>query len=521
VSAAGKGGTSSDEATPTSVLGELRHDIPAGLVVFLVALPLCLGVALASGAPLASGLVAGCVGGLIVPVLSRSAVSVSGPAAGLAALVLTGVEHHGFATVCAATMIAGGLQLVLGALRAGVVVSFIPSTVIRGMLAAIGLLLILKQFPHAIGYDQEAFDSDEFEVAGGGNTFSLLLRALSSLEWGAVIVSVLTVTVVLTQERTRWRKIAWLPAALVVVVAATLVNAAFRAWAPGLSLEARHLVDVPLDASTAIDLVDLEPFTRAETYTLGLVLGIVASLESLLSLDAVDRLDPFKRRSDPNRELLAQGAANLLSGFLGGLPVTSVIVRSSANVNAGGRTRASAFFHGLFLLTAILFLAPLLRQVPLAALASILVLTGLKLASPRTFVAMWNRGKRIFTPFAVTILAILFTDLLRGILVGIFVGLAFTLREAMRNAVEVRDDGGVRIVRFAKDVYFFHKAQVLDALDKAPAGTRLLLVDKGAADFVSEDVREAIADFETLARGRGMALELKGVPRASLMPEAH
>jgi MFS superfamily sulfate permease-like transporter len=380
---------------------------------------------------------------------------------------------------------------------------------------------ILKQIPHAVGYDHEAFASNAFEVEGEGNTFSLLFHALSSIEVGAVIISLITIAIMLTQEKTRWKKIAWLPAALVVVVVATLVNAALSVWAPNLVLEARHLVDVPLDAASAISIVELEVLLEPQTWWLGVVLGIVASLESLLSLDAIDRLDPYKRRSDPNRELLAQGAANLLSGFLGGLPITSVIVRSSANVNAGAKTKAAAFIHGLLLLSAILFLAPILRMVPLAALATILVLTGYKLATPQMFIAMWKRGLRVFAPFIITIVAILFSDLLRGILVGIVVGLGFTIREAMRNALETTDEDSVRTVKFTKDIYFFHKAAVLDALEQAPAGTTRLIVDKAAADFVAEDVREALADFETLARTRGMELEIRGIPRASVMPGAH
>lgn len=508
-------------AAPGSPLQELRHDVPAGVVVFLVALPLCLGVALASGAPLASGLVAGVIGGIVIPFISRSSLSVSGPAAGLAAIVASGVTHHGFELICGATMVAGLMQLTLGALRAGVIVSFIPSTVIRGMLTAIGLLLILKQVPHAVGYDHEAFDSNAFMVEGEGNTFSLFFHALSSIEIGAVIISIITIAIMLTQEKTRWKNVAWLPAALVVVVVATLVNAALGVWAPNLVLEARHLVDVPLDAASAISIVEFGVLGELQTWWLGLVLCMVASLESLLSLDAIDKLDPYKRRSDPNRELLAQGAANLLSGFLGGLPITSVIVRSSANLNSGGRTRAAAFIHGALLLSAVLFLAPWLRMVPLAALATILVLTGYKLAKPEIFLAMWRRGLRVFAPFAITIVAILFTDLLKGILVGIVVGIGLTIREAMRNALDIVDDDGVRTVRFTKDIYFFHKAALLDALEQAPASTKRLVVDKGAADFVAEDVREALEDFATLARSRGMELEIRGVPRASVMPGAH
>jgi MFS superfamily sulfate permease-like transporter len=418
-------------------------------------------------------------------------------------------------------MIAGLFQIVLGVLRAGVVTSFVPSTVIRGMLTAIGLMLVLKQVPHAVGYDHEAFDSDEFFVEGGGNTFTVLGHALSALDAGAVIISVAAALILFVHRKTAWKKIAWLPAPLVVVVVGTVIAAAYRTVAPDLTLGARHMVDVPLDAVGALSLPTLAPFREGSTWTLGLVLGIVATLESLLSLGAVDRLDPDKRHSDPNRELLAQGTANAVSGFLGGMPVTAVIVRSSANVNAGARTSLSAFLHGVLLLGSVLLMAPLLRQIPLAALATILVVTGIDLASPRAFVAMWKRGMRIFVPYFVTIVAILFTDLLIGILVGLAVGLAFTLRESMRHFLLVVDTAGVRTISFSKDAYFFHKAQVLQALHEAPEGTKKIVVDKARADFIAEDVREALADFEALAVARGIILELKGVPRASLMPGAH
>lgn len=498
----------------------LGSDLPAGLVVFLVALPLCLGVALASNAPLAAGLIAGCVGGLVVPLISRSSLSVSGPAAGLAAIVATGVTQQGFAAVCAATMVAGVLQLVLGAVRGGLVTAFVPSTVIRGMLTAIGVMLVLKQLPHAVGYDHEAFDNDEFLVEGEGNTFSLLLHALGAVRPGAVVISVVSAAILLAMRRPKL-KISWLPAPLLVVLVGTGLSIAFDRWAPGLGLSERHRVDVPLDAIAALSFVSPASFASPGVWRLGVVLGIVATLESLLSLEAVDKLDPDKRHSDPNRELLAQGTANLLSGALGGLPVTAVIVRSSANASAGAKTRLSAFVHGALLLVSVVALASTLRLVPLACLATILVVTGADLANPRAFLAMWRRGLRVFAPYFVTIGAILFTDLLIGIVVGLVVGIAFTLRESMKNFLSIEDQGEMRVISFSKDAYFFHKAQLLDALNGAPEGTTRIVVAKGAADFVSEDVREALADFEALAVRRGIKLEVRGVPRASLMPGGH
>jgi hypothetical protein len=346
-------------------LQHLRYDLPSGLVVFLVALPLCLGVALVSGAPPLAGLIAGCVGGIVVPLVSRAPLSVSGPAAGLAAIVLAAVEHHGFPVVCAATVLAGGLQIGLGLLRAGFVVSFVQSSVIRGMLAAIGILLILKQVPHAIGYDHENFAGESFEVAGEGNTFALFFHALSSLEWGAVLISVASLGVLWGWEAAGLKKkLPIVPAALVVVVLGAGLAFAYPSVLAGAALDRRHFVDVPEEGFGALvaslGTVAWQALLQPDTWILGAVLGIVASLESLLSLDAVDRLDPYKRRSDTNRELIAQGLGNTISGALGGLPITSVIVRSGANVDAGGRTQAATFTHGVLLLGAILALATVL-----------------------------------------------------------------------------------------------------------------------------------------------------------------
>jgi MFS superfamily sulfate permease-like transporter len=494
-------------------LKHLRYDLPAGLVVFLVALPLCLGVALASGAPLLSGLIAGVVGGLVIPLISRSPLSVSGPAAGLAAIVVAAVQHHGFAAVCAATVVAGGLQIGLGLLRAGFVVSFVQSSVIRGMLAAIGILLILKQVPHAIGYDAENFAGESFEVSGEGNTFSLFVHAMGRLEWGAALVSLIALGVLAGWEKAGLKKkIPIVPPALVVVVMGALLALAYPSFAPGMSLAEQHFVSVPEDAlgalRDALGVMSWSSLLELDVWVLGLVLGIVASLESLLSLDAVDRLDPYKRRSDTNRELIAQGVGNAVSGVLGGLPVTSVIVRSSANVDSGGRTQAAAFAHGALLLGAVLALAPILNRIPLAALATILVWTGAKLAQPALFRTMWKRGSDQFVPFAVTIAAIVLTDLLKGVVLGIVVGQVFNVRSAMRNAFVVEDEGGVRTIRFTKDIFFFHKAALLAAMDHPPPGTKKVIVDAGEADYVEMDVREAVHDNRENVERQGAELEL-------------
>ncbi|MDO9022068.1 MAG: SulP family inorganic anion transporter [Deltaproteobacteria bacterium] len=512
---------SGDEPPPLADVREhspfksLKYDLPAALVVFLVALPLCLGIALASGAPLLSGLIAGCVGGLVIPLISRSPLSVSGPAAGLAAIVLAGIHKIGsFRAFCAIVLAAGVLQGALGLLRAGQIVSFIPLSVIRGMLAAIGLLLILKQTPHAVGYDAETFWSVSFEVAGEGNTFTLLLRALSRLEWSAVLVSAVSLAILVTVPRTRLARVTWLPGPLLVVVAATLINAALLRWAPGLALEARHLVAVPsggpAELFRELRFPDFSALLRAEAWPLVVTIAVVASLESLLSVQAIDKLDPFKRKSPPNRELIAQGVANALSGLIGGLPITAVIVRSSANLNAGGHTQASAFVHGLLLLVAVLFLGPLLNRIPLAALATILIVTGYKLATPTLFRQMYRRGQVQFLPFVLTVVAILFTDLLKGVVAGIVVGVAFTVRNSMSGALSVVDEGGTRTVRFQKDIYFFHRPALIEALESTPKGYRLV-VDRGGADYVEDDALEILHDLEETARSKGIELELRNV----------
>lgn len=505
-------------STDLSPLHNLRYDVPAGLVVFLVALPLCLGVALASGAPLVSGLVAGIVGGIVIPLISRAPLSVSGPAAGLTAIVAVGIERAGsLEAFCAATVIGGLVQIALGFARAGAFVSFVPSSVVRGMLSAIGVLLILKQLPHAIGYDTEAFDSDSFAVRGGGNTFSMLVTAVEQTRWGASVISAVSCLVLLAFDRIpALKRLSFLPGALVVVLLGTVMNELFLRFAPSLGLGAAHRVALPPSSGPFgvfehIQFVDVGSFANSRIWVIGLTIAVVASLESLLSLEAIDRLDPFRRRSDPNRELIAQGTANSISGLIGGLPVTSVIVRSSANVNAGGRTRAATFVHGVLLLAAVMFAATALNRIPLSALAAILVVTGAKLASPSVFGAMRRMGTRHFVPFIVTIVAIVLSDLLRGIVIGLVVGIAFTIRESMKGAFEVtEDEPGVTRITFQKDLHFFHKPLLLEALESIPEQT-LVIVDKGVADYVDVDVVEAVCAYRSIAGSRGVELHLEGI----------
>lgn len=523
--------TTGDNAAPVNLspLANIKYDLPAGLVVFLVALPLCLGIALASGAPLFAGIIAGIIGGLVIPMVSGSPLSVSGPAAGLTAIVLVGLEKlGGFEPFLLAVVIGGILQMILGVARLGTVAYFIPSSVIKGMLAAIGLILILKQFPHAIGYDIEREGAESFKVDDGvpnENTFTLVLHALGRLERGALVISVISMGIMILWEKVeRLRKLTWLPSALVVVVVGTLVNIAFQKTGAPIALAQTHLVTLPPMEGASGFLAQLRApafaaITNPQVYVVGLTIGIVASLETLLCIEAVDKLDPFKRGSPLDRELLAQGIGNTASGLLGGLPVTSVIVRSSANINAGARTKGAAVFHGLFLLLAVLFISRFLNLIPLASLATILLMTGYKLAKPELFKKMYKLGWDQFIPFFFTVVAILLTDLLRGILAGIVVGIIFVLRSNMRAAFTVAKEGKKRVITFNKDVSFLNKATLIAVFKRMPDRASVI-VDASAAEFIDHDIVEVIEDFQLSAKLRRIDVEVRGLKRLQRGAEA-
>ncbi len=490
-----------------SPLKNLSFDVPAGLVVFLVALPLCLGIALASGAPLLSGLVAGIVGGLLIPLVSRAPLSVCGPAAGLATIVLAGIEKVGsFQALAMAVVIAGVLQVVLGLLRAGRLVAFVPSSVIKGMLAAIGLLLILKQLPYALG------------LPGGKLTPSV--SALAHIEWGAFAIGLVSLGLLVGWERARPKRLALIPSALVAVAVATLLSELLRyAW-PEAALGPAFLVALPVDGPQSLLSQLSAPAWGAlrsvDTWVLALTLGVVASLETLLSLEAVDKMDPYQRRTPLDRELVAQGLGNSVSGLLGGLPVTSVIVRSSANVHAGARTRMATMVHGALLLGTVMLAAGLLSRIPLASLATILLVTGYKLAKPALFQAMYRLGSTQFAPFFATIAAILVTDLLKGIFVGLLVSVAFTLRNAMRAPYTLRQEGERYVLSLKQDVYFFNKAALLAALERMPEGAQVV-IDGSASTFIDPDVIEVLGNYGHLASQRNIQLEVRDVARMPAM----
>jgi MFS superfamily sulfate permease-like transporter len=442
-------------------LQNIGHDIPAGIVVFLVALPLCLGIALASGAPLFSGIIAGIVGGMMVAWASGSQLSVSGPAAGLTVIVLTSVEKLGsFDAFLFSVTLAGIIQMALGFLKAGVIGAFFPASVIKGMLAAIGLILIMKQIPHAVGYDAD-FEGDETYLQSDTHTtFSEIVYALGAISPGAVIVSVVAVLIMLSWETALFKRnpiFSLLPGPLVAVIWGVAFNLTTQNFYPALAIAKEHLVNLPalrgpIDFLQQFRLPDFNHYMNMDIYTIAVTVAIVASLETLLSLEAVDKIDPMKRIAPTNRELKAQGFGNLISGLIGGLPITAVIVRSAANVSAGGRTKMSCFIHGVLLLLSVMFLAEYLNFIPLSCLAAILLLTGYKLAKPKLFKEMYRNGFHQIAPFMITIVAILLTDLLKGIAVGMVVGIYFVIRGNYHASISLTRDGDNYLLRLHKDV---------------------------------------------------------------------
>ncbi|XOV94435.1 MAG: SulP family inorganic anion transporter [Bacteroidota bacterium] len=494
----------------------LGSDLPAGIVVFLVALPLCLGIALASGAPLFSGLIAGIVGGLVVGALSGSQLSVSGPAAGLTVIVLNAITSLGsFESFTLAVVIAGLLQLTLGYLKAGTIGHFFPSSVIKGMLTAIGFILILKQIPHALGDDRDYEGDEAFFQTDGENTFTEIALAFQNIDVGAFIIAIICLVILVFWERPFMKKQNWtsiVPGPLVAVLTGILIN--YFLYSPAMKLSGRHLVNLPVSSNfsefiSIFSLPDFSQITNPDIYVVAITIAIVASLETLLSLDAVDKLDPYKRIAPANQELKAQGIGNTISGLLGGLPITAVIVRSTANISSGGKTKVSAIFHGFLLILSVGFFPKLLNLIPLSALAAVLLLVGYKLAKPKLFKDVYAQGRSQFIPFIVTILAILFTDLLIGIIIGIVTGLYFVIKTNLHMAIKVAnpDDNTVRI-SFEKDVSFLNKAYLRRTLRDVPKGSKLI-IDESDSIFIDHDIVETIDDFKYTASEEGIDLEIR------------
>ena len=503
-----------------------RSDLPASIVVALVALPLCLGVALASGAPLFAGLIAGIVGGIVVGAISRSPLSVSGPAAGLTAIVFAAIEKlPSYDAFLLAVCLAGAIQIGFSLTRGGVLAEFVPSSVITGMLAAIGLILILKQLPHAVGYDGDPEGNFSFLQADGGNTLSALVNVLrNDIVWGAAIIAGASLLFLFWWDKARPKQgpLRLLPGPLVVVAFGIAANALFQVAAPGLVVAPSHLVNVPVSASPAeffalFRLPDFGAVTNGSVWTLALTLAIVASLESLLSVKAVDALDPKRRVTDKNRELVAQGVGNMVSGLIGGIPVTSVIVRSSANVEAGADSRLATMLHGAWLLVSIALIPFVLNLIPLSALAAVLIATGYKLAKPKLFLERWAQGMTQFIPFVVTVVAILLSDLLIGIMIGLLVGLGFVIWRSLADVITYVETAESVMVRARRNLYFIHKPQLQAALAKVPAG-HTVLIDLSNTNFVDLDNIDIINDFVKSAAFRNLHVIIKGDPRGRLAP---
>ncbi len=491
----------------------LGRDLPSSVVVFLVALPLCLGIALASGAPPLAGLIAGIVGGIVVGSLSGSPLGVSGPAAGLAVIVLNGIESLPSLEMFAVAVMIGGLvQVVLGLLRAGVIGLYFPSAVIQGMLAAIGIIIFLKQLPHAVGFDEEPEGSLQFASDATHNTASDLMMMLDSFQPTAIAISFLGLALLLLWETSFMKKQSWsqfLPASLWAVAFGVVIN--LMTQGTSWELSADHLVQIPMLAEgqglgSLWNMPDFSALGRADVWTLGITLAIVASLETLLCVEATDKLDPQQRVTPPNRELFAQGAGNLLSGFLGGLPVTQVIVRSSANIQSGGQSKLSAIVHGFWLLLAVFVLPDLLNMIPLASLAAILLVVGYKLAKPATFVRMAKHGGRQFLPFVITVIAIVMTDLLTGIGIGLASAIVAILWDHYKRPLEglERDDEGKRcVLKLGREVTFLHKAGIRQALADLPVDYHVE-VDARSVLIMDPDVDDILADYQKKAQDLGL-----------------
>jgi MFS superfamily sulfate permease-like transporter len=509
------------------IFGSLKNDLPAGLVVFLVALPLCLGVAAASTGRsdlLFSGVIAGIVGGIVVGLVSKSDLGVSGPAAGLVTIVAAAITGLGsYETFLLAVVAAGIIQVLAGFLKAGVIGHYFPSSVIKGMLAAIGIILILKEIPHALGYDKDEMGDMGFIQKDGHNTFSEIYYSFLFNSPGAIIISIVSIGLLLLFDMSFVKKIAvfkFIPGSLIVVVIGIVMNQLFKTSSPDLFLNGEHLVKLPV-AQTANEFIsfftlpDFSSWTNPKVYEVALTLAIVASLESLLSVEATDKLDPYKRITPTNRELKAQGIGNIVSGMLGGLPITQVIVRSSANISSGGKTKLSTIFHGLLLLVCAIFIPTILNLIPMASLAAILLLVGYKLAKVSLFKGMFKLGWDQFTPFIVTVVAIISTDLLKGIGVGMCVAFFFILRKNYKFSHDIdlskHEKGEPIIITLSEEVTFLNKGSIIQTLDHIPANSKLI-VDGSKSKNIDYDVAEIIHEFKNYsAKLKNIDMEIIGV----------
>ena len=507
--------------TSLSPLHTLQRDLPAGVAVFLVSLPLCLGIALASGAPLISGMIAGIVGGIVVGFISQSSLGVSGPGLGLTVLVLSGVEQMGFSTFLLAIIFAGVVQIGLSFLRAGIIGYYFPSTVISGMLFGIGVIIILKQIPHALGYDEDYEGDMSFIQADGYNTLSELSHISDLMSPTAMVIAAVAFYILIQWDRLGVKQLHYgtlVPRSLIAVISGILINQLLIWVVPGWALDGEHLVTIPLGDDgeglfSQLVFPDFSGLTNPSVYSTGFIVAIVASLESLLSSEATDKLDPYKRTTNTNRELLAQGIGNITSGLLGGLPIAQVIVRGSTNIQAKARTKASTIFHGCLLLISMLIIPGLLNKIPLAALASILIVVGFKLVHPRIVIKFYRSGPYQFVPFIATATGLIFTDLLTGVAIGCAIALCSIVLENYRMGMSFNPshNESATIVHLAEQVTFLNKANITQVLRHQPPNSELI-INAMSTRFIDYDIREIFNDFSIEAKDRNIDFKLIEMP---------
>ena len=501
-----------------NLFANLKSDFASGLVVFLVALPLCLGIALASGAPLFSGIISGIIGGIVVGYLSNSHLSVSGPAAGLTAIVLTSITDLGsFNAFLLAVLIAGVIQLVLGFIKAGTISNYFPNNVIEGMLAGIGVIIILKQIPHAFGYDPDFEGDESFFQSDGQNTFSELLHVLDHIQLGAVIVALISLLILILWNKIDFLKnIKLVPAALVAVIVSILLNEIFIQSGSSLAISKQHLVNLPVpknfsELKNIIITPDFSALSNSKVWIVAVTIAVVASIETLLCIEAADRMDQLKRYTNTNVELKAQGIGNILSGLLGGLPMTSVVVRTSANNVAGAKSKMSTIIHGLLLLVSVLSIPFILNKIPLSTLAAVLLLVGYKLANPKIIKHFWKKGKYQFVPFIATFAAVVVTDLLKGVALGMIISIIFVLKGNMKRAYIFRKeeykDGDIIHIDLAQEVSFLNKAAIKETLQNIPKQS-FVIINASNTVYISHDILAMITEFVTIT-SKELSIDVK------------
>lgn len=499
-------------------VSSLKYDLKASLVVFLVALPLCLGIAVASGAPPMSGLIAGIVGGVLIGLLSGSHVSVSGPAAGLTVIVLDSISTLGtFELFLGAVVVSGIIQLIFGLLKGGVLGYYFPHSVIKGMLTAIGLILILKQIPHALGWDKDAMGDMAFLQIDNANTFSEIWYAIQYFSPGAIPITVISLLIIFFFERPKIKNnpiLGLVPGALWAVVFGILANQFYGAFIPSWQLSGEHLVNIPVvekleDFAGLVTFPNFSMIMSSDFWVIAFTIAVIASIETLLSIEAGDKMDPKKRITPASKELVAQGIGNTVSGLIGGLPITAVIVRTSANIASGSKTKLSAILHGVLLLVLVVGIAGVLNKIPLSCLAAVLFMVGFKLAKPSIFISEYEKDLNQFLPFIITVIAILFTDLLVGIGIGLIAGIFFVMRTNYRKSIQVTELNGKYLVKLQKDVSFLNKAPLRKAFETIPDGSEVI-INATKAQFIDHDIQEVLNDFINSAPGKNIEVETEG-----------